>query len=525
MKQDFKKLQTLLVIVLFINTVSSQTTLKTTELNIFKNGSYFVVKEGEPEINNSEIQLPVPQNALMGTYWLTTTKDYKIQRIDFYTDTIKKQTNAKLQIDFLKANKGKKVKLFLGSSGNDQRTISGTLLDVLPTGIVKVKSGNGAVNVINSSKIYDFMVEEGFAEQFTKDSLALIARIQMNRKTGKAPLKLSYMQTKMSWIPSYNIKLINDKQLQLELKAVIENFSEEINDAEVTVTVGNPNMKFGFKLDPIATNKPSFQPSLDDEDGRIYSTFTVGKSAEIKNFEMAGDSGIDYDEFQEYTTSGEKTNDLYMYKLGKLSMKKNAKYQIPIFSSTFDYEDVYEVNLNDYVNYRSKQIINKTDGKKFFDVYHALRITNNQNQPFTTAVVFVQDEKLQPLAQDEISYTPTGGKVKVQLSKAVDVLVSNEEEEKSKEERSIKVEKSFYNKITIKGQIKIENNQKKSITLNCSKNLNGKGIKASDNGKINIPGKYSALNAQTQIDWSIKLAGGESKTIDYEYETYIYSGF
>jgi len=523
MKQYFPTL-----LLIFASAFSSfaQEQLKTTELNIFKNGTYFVVKEGEVNINDFVVQLPIPINTLLGTYWLTTTKDFKIQKIDCYNDTIKKQSKANTMIELLQANKGKKVKLILSNGNSEARNATGVIGDILmPNKIVKLKNSDGSSTFIPASQVLELYVENPVVETFTKDSLALMARLMMNKKTGKPALKLTYMQTEMNWIPTYNIKIINDKQLQIELKAVIENFSETIDDAEVTVTVGNPNMKFGYQRDPIASDKLTSNNEL--EIPNVVTNYAFGKSglAEMEDSNsMRGSFRPDYQEYQNYNTGGEKTNDLYMYKLGKLSMKKDSKTVVPIFSATVNYDDIYEVQVPDDVYYRNSQFINKSNDEKYYDVFHALKLTNSTGQPLTTAPVFVQDEKLQPLAQDELSYTPTNGKVKVQLSKAYDVLVTKEEEEKSKEERALKLGKSFYNRIVIKGKIKLENNQNKSITVNCSKSLAGKAIKASDEGKITIPGKYNALNVNSDVEWNIKLNGGESKTVEYEYEVFVYVG-
>ncbi|MBK8846102.1 MAG: hypothetical protein IPO27_05785 [Bacteroidetes bacterium] len=47
------------------------------------------------------------------------------------------------------------------------------------------------------------------------------------------------------------MKLINDKEARLEMKALIENFSEEIKDADVNLVVGSPQMRYGLALDPL----------------------------------------------------------------------------------------------------------------------------------------------------------------------------------------------------------------------------------------------------------------------------------
>lgn len=224
-----------------------------------------------------------------------------------------------------------------------------------------------------------------------------------------------------------------------------------------------------------------------------------------------------------YNTEGEKTNDLYIYKLGKVSLPKNTKSSFSIFSSTIPYEDLYEVNINDYVNFYSTQSIQKNDGR-YFDVYHSLRITNSTNFPFTTAPVFVQDEKLNPLAQDQIKYTPKGSKVKVQLSKAVDVQVKGDETELSRSDNLKKFNNAQYRKVTIKGTVHLENLQDKNITLNVTKAIMGEITEVSDSGVITKPGKFTGLNPNTSSEWNIELSGNQKKDITYTYDVWIYAG-
>jgi hypothetical protein len=155
-------------------------------------------------------------------------------------------------------------------------------------------------------------------------------------------------------------------------------------------------------------------------------------------------------------------------------------------------------------------------------VYHALRLTNSYNTPLTTAPVFIQDENLNPLAQDQLNYTPVGGKVKIQLAKSPDIVIGNTEEETDRAERAKKVNNNFYSKVTIKGSIKIENLQNKAIQLNATKRINGLITKASDGGKIQKPGKYAGINSNTSAEWDLKIAEGETKTINYEYEVFVF---
>jgi hypothetical protein len=149
-----------------------------------------------------------------------------------------------------------------------------------------------------------------------------------------------------------------------------------------------------------------------------------------------------------------------------------------------------------------------------------LQLANITTFPFTTAPVFVLNENMQPLAQDRLKYTPTGANVSVQLSKAGDVVVKNKEEEVKKEENVKKIGKTYYNRVTIKGYITIENLQSKKILLTVKKDILANVLETSDGGKIEKSGRYSSLNPFETLNWEIPFGSKDKKTITYTYEVY-----
>ena len=512
-----KRVTLLFIAILNSGFVISQTDLQTSSVNVFKNGTYFVVKEGKINAPNAKANILVAGNPLLGTYWFTTTKDYKINKVIFQTDTLNRKKTAQNLHELLLSNAGKKVKIAYTKGEKEVGNFSGVLTEFnKQSGMIKVKNASNHSLYIESSRIIEFVVEENSKETFEADSIARTAEINFNKNLSASPLKLSYVNTGINWIPSYSIKILNDKQLQLELKALVENYAEPIQGADLTLTVGSPNFYFGNQTDPLATHGLTGGNTIVAR-GTDY-TFQNVRPAAMKGYAEAEDT---YEEFTSFDTEGQKSNDLYFYQLGKVDLPMNSKSSFPIFSSNINYEDLYEVTLNDYVAYVSNRQIYNTSEQKF-DVFHALRITNNYTTPLTTAPVFVQDENLNPLAQDQLKYTPVGGKVKIQLAKSPDIVVSNQEEEVEKVERAKKVNNNFYSKVTIKGTVKIENLQNKAIQLNTTKNVNGVLTKASDDGKIQKPGKYAGLNSATNAEWDLKLAAGETKTITYVYEVYVY---
>ncbi len=517
-----KKLAFTLFSLLLCTALMAQTELKPSQINVFKNGTYFIVKEGSIGVKNGIGTLQIPAAPLQSTFWLTTTKDVKINSIAFVTDTLFTKKPPETYYNFLLANKGKKVRLLYKATDKDMREVTGVLQDMIKsTGLVRVKQADNKTVFLPLGSIIELGFDETPIDVVSTDSLARLAKITFNSNPGSTDIKLNYMQAGIQWLPSYNVKLINDKELQLEMNALVENYAEPVLNAELTLTVGNPTFLYGTKTDPLAfnyltnlydtrsTNKPSVQFA-----SQMYSNSIVSEEVTL--------GAADYQDYTVYETDGEKSNDLYMYKLGKVNLPYQSKTNFLIFSSKLSYKDIYEVSINDVANY-SYYGYNASDPESRYDVYHSFMITNSTQNPFTTGPVFVQNENLQPLAQDLIKYTPVGANASIQLSKAGDVVVKNKEEEVSRVENVKKIGKTYYSKVVIKGTITIENLQDKKIQLNVTKNLTAAILEASNDGVIVKNGKYSALNPYSTIDWEIPMNSKEKKTITYQYEVYVNS--
>jgi hypothetical protein len=505
-----------------MNLALAQTDLPTTAINIFKNGTYFVVKEGKVDADVNGTRIMVPNSPLLATFWLTTTKEFDIERVDFRTDIIKTKRDVRNMFELLQTNKGKKVKITY-NLGKDATTVKGTIEGyMVQGGLLRLKTAEGANIYINSNQILELVIEETPVEKIEMDSVARIGSIFFSKGKTGIPLRLTYMHTGFNWIPSYNIRLIDDKTLQIEMKALIENYAEEIKNAEVTLTIGGANFKFGTQPDPIATNyvtsvigQYNRQVQSNSQYQWAYSNVAVTDAAV-----SGAENVVNYDYNTSYTTEGDKSNDLYFYKLGKVSIPMNTKSLFNIYSVTVPFEDNYEVNIPDVTNYVYTRTCN-TNEEKLFDVFHSLKITNSTSTPFTTAPVFVQDKNLQPLAQDRIAYTPAGGKVQVQLSKAIDIRVNNIEAEVKVDENAKTQNKLVYKKVTIKGTVRVENLQPKSGKITVTKSIVGKITEVSDSGTILKPGTYNGLNPTSSAEWVINMGANDKKSVTYVYEVYV----
>ena len=85
----------------------------------------------------------------------------------------------------------------------------------------------------------------------------------------------------------------------------------------------------------------------------------------------------------------------------------------------------------------------------------------------------VVNEKDQFVAQDELKYTPVGSTSNIRLSKAIDIIMKNSEEEKNREDNAKKIGKVVYSKVILKGSVNVDNYQNKDVTVSITKSLSG----------------------------------------------------
>lgn len=502
----------------------AQNELNPTEINIFKNGTYFIIRDGNVNISAGKAAIKVPPSPLLSTFWLTTTKDVKIERILFADDTLQSNRSASSMWELLKINTGKKIKLVYSYDEKNIREISGTLMAFNPISyMIKIKTADNKITFLSSSSIKELIFEETPNEINKTDSIVRKGHITFNKASGSVPLRLSYMQSGIQWTPLYNIKILNDKELQLELKATVENYMEtDLTGVDLVLTVGSPNFYYGAQLDPIANSFMSSLGLISSMNGVAGGTFATQRfdNYQVMAEESSADGDVNYNQYYNYNSDGEKSNDLYYYKLGKVDLPYNTKTTLMVFSQNVPYEDIYEVSITDAVNYQGYHYVQQTDNVRF-DVFHSLKLTNSSTQPFTTGPVFVLDENLMPLAQDQLKYTAIKGQVSVQLARSPDVVVKYSEEETDRTDNYTTINRTRYTKVTVKGEINIENLQEKEIVLNVDKVIYANVVSVSDGGKFKKIGVYYGVNPASQVKWEIPLKAGEKKTLTYTYEVLI----
>jgi hypothetical protein len=573
-----------------ISALVTHAQLQPTKLSVFSNGTFFEQKEGKLKFNNNTAHVDLPGTILQGTFWLAGSNDIKIKQIDVAVDTVKKVKNSQFLDDFLAGNEGKNVTLrftpALTTVANPiLRSLTGTLVSFnKQSGLIKLKTTEGKIILINADNLNDIDLDANANETFKDDTLIRRASIYLDKPATEAPFNQVTMQTGLQWQPSYFIKLENDKDARLIMKATVENGTEvDYDKIDLDLVVGSPQLFFGTAVDPVsnfyipdpaAADPYNYRWSFDGdgtEDGWDYRGIKAGgrfRRAFTRNEDFAR---------QTYNVTVTDANGATMYEpsidgvmpvtsgqpamyntlSGVVDFTSTGAYQVALdITGDKDYSsegkksaDLYyyhagKVSLprnvktllpisQNTISYKHVYEANVgditnyaynravlTDEPKPVDVFHSLKITNKTAAPLTEAPVFVVNEKEDPIAQDKLNYTPINEDASIKLSKAIDVSVKGKEEETGKDEKARKFNKKTYDKVMLKGTLDVANYLDKPITLTLKKALRGEVTKT-DGGAVTKPGRFLDINPVSLIKWEVDLKPGEKKTIVYEYEVYI----
>lgn len=491
--------------------------LKPARVAVFKNGTYFIKREADVSVTNRQAFIPPPNEVLMGTYWITVGKNTELRSASVFADSIKTTRKVLDVEDVLINSKGKTVTI-RRLMGQTIREYTGVVLDYFTgTDYVKLQLPDGKVLTMKINNTEEVVSDATTATSEIKtESARFVNRLSLAQDVPRTNVATIGLEKGMAWVPGYLFRVINDKEARLEMKATIVNDGEALKQLPVDIVVGSPSMFYGMQMDPVVGDY--LDDLLDDrrDNGRIqmqlYNTNAVSQARSYSP---------DIEEASETTAEGEKSQDLYYFKLGIMDIEARSKTIIPVFGQNITYKDVYEITIpfKEQETYYKSSIYQED---KPLEIYHSFRFTNTGKSPLTTGSMFVLDEKENMLAQDELKYTPTGAEGVIRLSKAIDVQARNDEEVTDVQENAKRLNKVSYNKATLKGQIKLVNFQQKKIKISVTKYVNGETTNISNNGtSLKVKMNSDALNPTSKITWEVELNPGEQQTITYSYSLYV----
>lgn len=551
--------------------VEAELALDTEHVVVFKDGYALFVKSarGRADANGLVYTDQVPDAAVLGTFWAShdgRVLGMRAEEVEVRTTRTVRETAIDLA-DLLRANLGREVELYLRSS-TDDGPLRARIVELLEqprdvASVVAVPSSEHAtpVRLTPSGGAFVMIERQGthavvavadiaridggsLATSVERTEVVAEQRKRLVFDLGSASagadveLHLIYFRPGVRWIPTYRFSDGSGGQGELSLQAEILNEAEDIDEARVSLVVGVPNFRFKEVVSPLVLEETLHHalrqaaPGLMGQGSAMSNAVYTQRASEWRDPNWDSAPVVAGGEL-EAMVGGGAAQDLYVYEAGTLALGRGARATMPLWRQKVARRDVYTLQLSpSLVASSSSGYYGQAGGAASSplslatnEVWHQLELDNGASQPWTTgAALLLADDGL-PLAQELLTYTPGGSRVRVPVTVAVDVRGSFASQELSRTP-GVSLNGYTLTRIESKASVEVVNHRKETVTVQVELSLDGRAHDATSKGQIAQQSAantyYGRFNPRSTVTWELTLAPGARQSVEVELESYVY---
>lgn len=545
------------------------------EITVFKDGHTLVLHEGTmPTDANGYVQMDYLPTPVIGTFWpYSTEKGVKLDAVVASPRKVLVTRTALSLRELLESNPGAEVRITQLDGKSFDAKVVGMLTrsseelealsppssgEKLPEkgNIILLKTAEGVdafpLDNIKSVSFKGDLKRTAADEEF-RNLLTLKLNWPNNKPAKTAAVGMMYLQKGIRWIPSYKMTLDGKGGATLKLQATLLNELTDLDDVTANLVIGVPSFAFKDTVDPIALQQAFAQLSsyfaADSRTNYAFSNALLGQQAGGRAGERLGAPGGDAGANLGPELAGsEKNEDLFVFTVKHLSLKKGQRMVLPITEIALKYRDVYTLDLpfappqemrgggpGRYNNEQQAEMARLLAAPK---ALHKIRLTNTSRVPITTAPTLILNGD-RVLAQAMTTYTAPGGELDLTLTTATDIRVKKSDKETGRIPNAASWNNQTYGRIDLAGTITLINFTDHAVDLEVTRNVLGNVGKADHDGKasmVNVfedndyaapvetpawwnyyswPDWWSHFNGVGRITWKVHLDAG--KTVDLGY--------
>lgn len=384
-----------------------------------------------------------------------------------------------------------------------------------------------------------------------EEIVALRKRLSFN--LGKASagqpvkLKLLYFSEGIRWIPTYRLSGDLDDSGSLALQGELLNEAEDIRDAAIDLVVGVPNFRFSGVASPLTLERTlrkalaAAAPSVMGKSNQLGNALFSQRAMEwhgntpppiVQANRAGGGSVLDY--APELSSSG--VQDLHVYSAKHVSLNRGARLTIPLWRNDIPLRNVYTMDVPIVRNAKSgkgKRAPTSANQSPLWlssnQVWHQFELDNTSDVPWTTGPAMMLRD-IFPLGQELLTYTPSGSKVLLPVTVAVNVRGDHFEEEIDRTPKALAWRSHHYEKVSKKGTITLTNYRDKPSQMRVIASMGGLVESASDDARIRVNDhrvqdweghNYGPVNNHSDVTWEFELAPGETRSVTYKVNFYV----
>jgi len=535
----------------------------------------------------------VPDSAVLGSFWTTssdgTIHSMKAGWAEEKTEKFR-TVPCKNTIQVIRANEGKECSFLTRDDTRLSGVIGQALLSELevaepvdhlathrPSGLASpVPTKSSFVTSLVGDQFVlktedgDVLVKANEVRQLMiKDMVTTIDQnINENRRRKKLTIKFKeanrkvqvtmiYFRPGFRWIPSYRINLsqavaevdeeskkesgsshVNQKKLaNIIMQGELINEAEDLIDMPIDVVVGVPNFRFKNTPSPMVLESVMINalagasPQLNNlQNGNIqFSNAVYSQASSDVQSGRAGGGAAGSSVVMPEGLTGEGGNDLFVYHLPKMTLKKGERAMVPIMEAEIPYRDVYtwEAQVKHNGSYTepggvAASPLRLSENK----VWRQVDLINDTKIPWTTgAAMFV--DGYQPVAQELLTYTSPGSICRVPVTVSVDMRGRIVDSETDRKPRHMNVNGHNYARINGEKELELANNKLEAVPVEITLTFGGRADSANNEGEIRV-GSYSQtdwenhsgynmINNSSTVSWTTSIEPGQCFNADVVY--------
>lgn len=335
--------------------------------------------------------------------------------------------------------------------------------------------------------------------------------------TGNKPvvLKLRYMARGLAWAPNYRIDIADPKNLRIEQTAAIKNTYTDLQDVDVSLATGFPNVPFSHVTSPLTVGNTwtRFFDELRQKGEPDAPVMSQMGMQHAPGYQSALGS-------DKVAVVGGDRMDVHYHAIGKRSLAVGDSLALTVARQQTPYERIVEWIVLDRRD-RYGQLERRDD-----EIHHtaaqpwdALRFKNPFPFPMTTAPAWVEAGN-QFQGQCTSPWVQTGDDAFLRINLALSIRAIAGEEENSEKTRKDSVMydgRSFHRRV-VDGSLTIRNLRAEPVPLVIRRRFSGDLVNADNSPKKILleEGIYS-VNRRNELLWQLTLPAGEEKKITYQY--------
>lgn len=371
------------------------------------------------------------------------------------------------------------------------------------------------------------------------------------RPAKTANVGLFYLQKGVRWIPGYKIDIDGKGHAVVKMQATLLNELADLDDVSVNLVIGVPTFAFKETIDPIALQQSLTQLSQYFQTAAPNSSLAYNFGNAIMSQQMARASDYQPGTFANPATSlgpdiGDtgKSEDLFVFNLPHVTLKKGERMVVPISEFTLPYDDVFTLDLpfspppGVQANLSTEQ---QRELARLFNspkVIHKIRLTNSSKYPLTTAPALILRDG-RALAQGLMTYTSTGACVDLTITTAVDFQVKKTELEGKRTSDALKQNGNTFSRIDMTGKVALTSHRSQQTEIEVTRYVLGTADSVEPNAtieKVNMfedgdfvgtgdypywwgwygwPYWWNHVNGIGRITWKVKLEPNQSLNLNY----------